>query len=64
VNIDIRFVARSRPGAWVWPRVLICIILITIITVAAWVGYGPAAVITLLAGVGLAAARSITAASR
>jgi hypothetical protein len=51
MKVSIGVAACPRPGTWA--RVMI----IAIITAAAWAGYGPAAVTAVLAGGGLASCR-------
>ena len=50
MQLSVRLVTRPRPG--VWPRVLVTIIVIVIVTVAGWAAYGPSGVLVGLAGSG------------
>jgi hypothetical protein len=50
VQLSVRLITRPRPG--VWPRVLVTIVVIVIVTVAGWAAYGPSGVLVTLAGGG------------
>jgi hypothetical protein len=50
MQLSIRLVTRPHPG--LWPRVLVTIIVIIILTAAGWAWHGPSGAIAVLAGSG------------